>query len=376
MRMELQQRINAFVQLGDFLSQFSRAEITQKEGVAYNELFFDGLQHQIKLAGQHNGWFTKENILYAIEGWASLLTEEHLNAWLSPYESAFAKSSLGDSRPEGERSDKAETTTPPSKTIAIIMAGNIPLVGFHDFLSVLISGHQVIVKQSSNDKHLLPFLAKYLEYVAPDFKGMITFTEEKLEAHDAVIATGSDNTARYFDYYFGKKPNIIRKNRNSVAILTGTETPEQLEALAEDIFRYYGLGCRNVSKLYVPEDYNFDAFFNAIYSWKDIINQAKYANNYDYNKAVYLMSLFDLLENGFLMLKEDASFGSPIATLFYEKYTSLESLYRTLEKHQDHIQCIVGERLDIATVFFGHTQKPQLHDYADGEDTIAFLLKN
>ncbi len=358
--MELQQRINAFVQLGQFLSQFSRTEIAQKEGILFNDLFFDGFQHQIKLAGQHNGWFTKENVLFAIEGWTELLTEKNLSAWLTPYEYAFAK---------------AETATSPSKTIAIIMAGNIPLVGFHDFLSALITGHSVIIKQSSNDKHLLPFLAKYLEYVAPEYKGTITFTEEKLEAYDAVIATGSDNTARYFEYYFGKKPNIIRKNRNSVAVLTGNETAEQLEALAEDIFRYYGLGCRNVSKLYVPEEYNFDAFFNAIYAWKDIIHQAKYANNYDYNKAVYLMSLFEMLENGFLMLKEDSSFGSPIATMFYEKYNALESLYDTLQEHADAIQCIVGDGLDIPTVSFGETQKPKLHDYADGVDTIAFLLR-
>ena len=273
--MELLERINAFTQLGDFLSQFSRSGIAKKEGIPHNKLFFDGFQHQIKLAGEHNGWFTKENILYAIEGWADLLTQEHLQNWLGQYESAFAKAYT-------------------SKTVAVIMAGNIPLVGFHDFLCVLISGHHVIVKQSSNDKYLLPFLAKYLEYVAPDFKGRITFTEDKLPDYDTVIATGSDNTARYFDYYFGKKPNIIRKNRNSVAVLTGKESPEQLEALAEDVFRYYGLGCRNVSKLYVPQEYNFDAFFNAIYPWNEIINQAKYANNYDYNKAVYLLSLIHI----------------------------------------------------------------------------------
>lgn len=354
--MELLQRINAFTQLGDFLSQFSRTGIAQKEGVLHNELFFEGLQHQIKLAGEHNGWFTKENILFAIEGWADLLTQEHLENWLKEYESAFAK---------------AHTT----ETIAIIMAGNIPLVGFHDFLCVLISGHHVVVKQSSNDKHLLPFLAKYLEYVAPDFKGRITFTEGKLPEHDVVIATGSDNTARYFEYYFGKKPNIIRKNRNSIAVLTGEESPEQLEALAEDIFRYYGLGCRNVSKLYVPKGYNFDAFFNAMYPWSEIINQAKYANNYDYNKAVYLMSLFDLLENGFLMLKEDPHFGSPIATLFYETYDTLEKLQETLQENSDRIQCVVSENLESTTIKFGQTQKPQLHDYADGVDTIAFLLK-
>lgn len=359
--MDLQLRINAFTQLGTFLSQFTRAEIAKKEDIPHNELFFDGMLHQIKLAGEHNGWFTKENVLFALEGWADLLTEGRLTSWLGVY-------------PVTKESNK--------KTIAVIMAGNIPLVGFHDFLSVLISGHAFVGKLSSNDNHLLPFLAKYLEYVVPAFKGTIHFTQAKLPEHDAVIATGSDNTARYFEYYFGKKPNIIRKNRNSVAVLTGNETPEELTALGEDIFRYYGLGCRNVSKLLVPSDYNFDAFFNAIYPWNEIVNQAKYANNYDYNKAVYLMSLFDLLENGFLVLKEDPSYGSPIATLFYERYTSVAALKEKLRTDADKIQCVVstefGESLldtQKQEIAFGHTQKPQLTDYADGVDTIAFLLK-
>ena len=352
--MDLQLRINAFVQLGQFLSQFSREGIHRKEDIHHNELFFEGFSHQIKLASENNGWFTKENILFSVEGWTEQLTNDNLSKWLEKY--AFAKAKN-------------------RKTVAIIMAGNIPLVGFHDFLSVLISGHHVIVKQSSNDKHLLPFLAKYLEYVDPNFKGRITFTEDKLTNFDAVIATGSDNTARYFEYYFGNKPNIIRKNRNSVAILTGKETPEQLEALSDDIFRYFGLGCRNVSKLYVPQDYNFDALFNAVYKWRDIINHAKYANNYDYNKAVYLMSLFDMLENGFLMIKEDESFGSPIATLFYEKYNSKESLEKRLRQKTEQIQCIVASGFNDSEITFGQTQKPALSDYADGVDTIAFLLK-
>lgn len=355
--MDLEQRINAFAKLGAFLSQFSRQRIARKDSVAHNDLFFDGFVHQMKLAHENNGWFTQENVLFALESWAKILNTSNLNHWLAHYNIAIAA---------------------PLKTIAVIMAGNIPLVGFHDFLSVLISGHKVIIKQSSNDRHLLPFLAKYLEYVAPDFKNRITFTEEKLEDFDAVIATGSDNTARYFEYYFGKKPNIIRKNRNSIAILTGNETLEELEALSQDIFRYYGLGCRNVSKLYVPQEYNFDAFFNAVYSWKDSINHAKYANNYDYNKAVYLMSLFDILENGFLMLKEDASFGSPIATVFYEKYDSIEKLGKILNAQAEKIQCIVGNPSlhigDQTLVPFGQTQLPALDDYADGEDTIAFLL--
>lgn len=360
--MDLQQRINAFTQLGHFLSQFTREGSTKNDTVAHNEIFFDGFLHQIKIAGENNGWFTKDNIIFALESWAALLTQEKLHNWLQQYD--LSKSA-------------SEQTVGSSPTVvAVIMAGNIPLVGFHDFLSVLITGHAIVVKQSSNDKHLLPFLAKYLEYVAPGFKGRMTFTEQKLENFDKVIATGSNNTARYFEYYFGKKPHIIRKNRNSIAVLTGSETSEQLEALSHDIFRYFGLGCRNVSKLYVPEDYNFDAFFNAVYAWRDSINHAKYANNYDYNKAVYLMSLFDMLENGFLMLKEDASFGSPIATLFYEKYTSLAALRKTLASHQDQIQCIVASNYDESAIAFGQTQKPQLQEYADNVDTIAFLLTN
>ena len=296
--MNLQQRINAFVKLGQFLGQFTLNGIEKKDDIPHNELFFDGFKHQIQLAHEHNGWFTKENVLFALGGWHKSLEESIINEWLLKYQ--------------------IKNVEP--KTVAIIMAGNIPMVGFHDFLSVLISGHQVLVKQSSNDKHLLPFIAKYLEYVEPAFKGNIEFTEEKLSHFDAVIATGSDNTARYFEYYFKGKPSIIRKNRNSVAILTGNETEEQLTALSEDIFRYYGLGCRNVSKLFVPKEYDFQYFFKAMYHWNPIIHQHKYANNYDYNKAVYLMSEFSMLENGFLMIKEDESYGSPIATVFYEYY--------------------------------------------------------
>jgi hypothetical protein len=351
--MDLQQRINAFVKLGTFLSQFKTKAILKNNDVVANDLFFDGFKHQIKLAKEHNGWFTEDNILFSLENWSNALIYSNINNWIKKY-----------------NFNNVET-----KTIAIIMAGNIPLVGFHDFLSVLISGHHVLVKQSSNDKHLLPFLAKYLEVVEPSFKGKIKFTEEKLEDFDAVIATGSDNTARYFDYYFKDKPSIIRKNRNSIAVLTGNESPEQLEALSDDIFRYYGLGCRNVSKIFVPKNYNFDAFFNAVYKWHPIINGAKYANNYDYNKAVYLMSEFEMLENGFLMIKEDKSFSSPIATLFYEFYDSMDDLRNKLKSNSDKIQCIVANDFNGNEIAFGETQKPQLWDYADNVDTVEFLLK-
>ncbi|WP_417198745.1 acyl-CoA reductase [Bizionia sp.] len=351
--MDLRQRINAFVELGKFLKQFSTDPFEENNAVLHNNLFFDGFKHQIKIAQEHNAWFTRENLIFSFDGWSKSLTERNITQWLNNY--------------------NFNNVNP--KKVAIIMAGNIPLVGFHDFLSVLISGHHVVVKQSTNDKHLLPFLAKYLETVEPEFKGKIRFTADKLDNFEAVIATGSNNTARYFEYYFKGKPSIIRKNRNSLAVLSGDETEEQLEALSEDIFRYYGLGCRNVSKLLVPKDYDFQKFFKAMYKWHPIIHQNKYANNYDYNKAVYLMSEFDMLENGFLMIKEDISYASPIATVFYEYYSDAKALKNKLQADSDKIQCVVASGLVDSEVSFGQTQNPQLWDYADNVDTISFLLK-
>ena len=302
--MELEKRINAFVELGKFLTQFEQIDPVKDSSVKYNDLFFDGFKHQLKLAEETNGWFTKDNLIYSLKGWSNQLTYSNINTFILKY----------------------DMTSISCKNVAIIMAGNIPLVGFHDFFSVLISGHNVVVKQATNDKQLLPLIAKYLEIVEPGFKSKITFVDGQLKDFDAVIATGSDNTARYFEYYFREVPSIIRNNRNSVAVLNGNETKNDLEALSIDIFRYYGLGCRNVSKLFVPKSYDFKDFFQSIYSWHPIINQSKYANNYDYNKAVYLMSEFDMLENGFLMLKEDHRYSSPIATLFYEFYDSKKTL--------------------------------------------------
>ncbi len=346
--MQLQQRINAFVILGRFLGQFASEKTTKQIDIPHNDSFYDGMFQQLELAKSHNGWFTHENLRFACKSWSEALSEEKLQQWVSNY-----------SIPEN---------TP--KTIAVIMAGNIPLVGFHDFLSVLITGNKVLGKLSSNDEQLLPYLSKYLMTLEPEFEEFISFTEEKLEGFDAVIATGSNNTARYFDYYFGKYPNIIRRNRNSVAVLTGDESPEQIKSLADDIFRYFGLGCRNVSKIYVPEEYNFDNFFNGMFSWKEIINNNKYINNYDYNKAVYLMSSVALLDNEFLLLKEDTSFSSPISVVFYEYYKDTSALNKKLLEAEDHIQCIVSKD----HIPFGSTQTPQLDDYADGIDTIDFLL--
>lgn len=351
--MTLTERKNAFITLGNFLSQFTGKTPIRKENIPHNELFFDGMLHQLKLAEEHNGWFTKENLNFALKGWSETLTESNLSTWLSAY--------------------SFENVSP--KKVAIIMAGNIPLVGFHDFLSVLISNHQVLVKQSNKDKQLLPFIVKYLEYVQPSFKGKISFTEGKLENFDAIIATGSNNTARYFDYYFKNKPNIIRKNRNSVAVLTGHETHDELVALGEDIFRYYGLGCRNVSKLYVPKNYDFDKLYKAIYDWGKLGDKQKYTNNYDYNKAVYLMSEFKFLDNGFFMLKEDESYSSPIATCFYETYEYKDALKKKLMSDKDLIQCVVAKGLSENEIPFGKTQQPNLWEYADNIDTVHFLLK-
>lgn len=361
--MKLQERINAFIQLGSFLSQFSCLSATD-EGTAQeqntekrldvlcNDLFYDEMSQQLKAAKNHNGWFTQDNLSFACKSWSDALSRTTIEKWVSAYDFNVAA----------------------PKRVAIIMAGNIPLVGFHDFISVLISGHKVVVKLSSNDKQLLPLIAKYLIAVAPEFEGCILFTENKIQDIDAVIATGSNNSARYFDHYFGKYPHIIRKNRNSIAVLTGNESKEQMEALGDDIFTYYGLGCRNVSKIYIPENFNKDLFFNGMFSWQRIINSNKYINNYDYNKAVYLMSNFQLLDNEFMLLKEDQGYSSPISVVFYETYTNLTSLEDKLMHDEDKIQCIVGAAGLNNEIPFGKAQSPELWDYADNVDTIKFLL--
>ena len=330
-----QQNINNLVRLGELLSKTEQ----------FNDIF--------DKAEQQNSWFTRANVIFAFKSWSEALSENNVQQWLSQYQ-------------------LPQTTSP--KKILIIMAGNLPLVGFHDLLCVLVAGHKAIVKLSSDDGVLLPYLIKQMKAFAPEWAEAVAFTDDKVTEYDAVIATGSDNTARYFEYYFGKKPHIIRKNRHSVAVLTGEETPEELQDLGKDIFLYYGLGCRSVSKLFVPQGYDFDLLFQAIYPYKDIIEEQKYANNYDYNKAVYLMSLYKLLENGFLLLKEDEHYGSPIATLFYEYYTNKEALKKKLATDREKIQCIVGHNFIDGEIPFGQTQTPKLWDYADGVNTLTFLL--
>jgi len=337
----VKQHITAFAELGDYLSQID------SENTLYSPLM-----EIVRQSKHRNGWFTEENCLSALKNWGKTLNENALNQWVSPYE--FAENG--------------------NKNIGLILAGNIPLVGFHDVLSVLLCGHNATIKLSSTDPYLIPFLYKQLISIDSIFEGRLQFTENRLENFDAVIATGSNNTARYFDYYFAKVPNIIRKNRNGVAVLDGNETKEQLQGLANDIVQYYGLGCRSIAKVYLPRDYDINLIFGALYPYANLMDSAKYANNYDYNKAVFLMSEFDLLDNGFMLLRESDSFGSPVACLHYSYYDDLTSLQKILKDQADDIQCI-SSALEIENAIpLGEAQSPSLWNYADGVDPINFLL--
>jgi hypothetical protein len=345
--MTLNEHIEAFSELGKFLEQFFNDSNTK------DDEFSQRLATEIEAAVHYNGWFTKNNVRFSLQQWQLALTEDNLSAWLKNY----------------------DINTKVPKTIGLILAGNVPLVGFHDVLSVLVTGHNVLIKYSSNDQRLLPLLLEKLKAINSKYNERIKTAKDQLKGFDAVIATGSNNTSRYFNYYFKNVPSIIRKNRHSVAILTGEEAPEQIQLLANDIFRYYGLGCRNVSKLLVPEGYNFNTFFENIMNWSEVINDNKYANNYDYNKAVYLMSGANMLDNNFVLLKEDNGFSSPIGVLFQDSYKNLEELEEILAEEKDNLQCVVSNNLQPQHIYFGETQHPKLWDYADNIDTVEFLLK-
>ena len=347
------EKISCFTELGKFLGQFNYESYSKNATVFQNDNFYERMVKLIEELPHINGWFTKENVCYSLQTWSKALTKENLSNWLQPY--TIKESS--------------------NKTVAVIMAGNIPLVGFHDFLSVLLSGNRIVIKMSSNDRHLLNLVIEYLCALKSNFKDLINITDDKLQDYDAVIATGSNNTSRYFEYYFKDKTHIIRKNRNSVAVLFGDETKDDLFNLGKDIFTYFGLGCRNVSKIFVPKNYNFDFFFNAIYPYKYLIEYKKYANNYDYNKAVYLMSLFPILDNGFFTLKEEMGYSSPISSVFYEYYEDENELYEKLNNDKEMIQCIVSNKKNNNFIPFGKSQEPELYDYADGIDTLSFLTK-
>ncbi|WP_334125269.1 acyl-CoA reductase [Empedobacter brevis] len=353
--MTFEQRISAFNELGQFFNFIINNYSTQDKELAkkFGD-WKDDAAYAISDAEAYNNWFTKENITLALKSWSEALTTENLHAWTKTY-------------------PYAETP----KNVGIIMAGNLPLVGFHDLLSVVISGNNALIKTSSKDDKLIQLVIKFLYSVNEEFKTIIQ-TVERLEDFDAVIATGSNNTARYFEQYFGKVPHIIRKNRTSVAVLNGLETKEDLKKLGNDLFIYYGLGCRNVTKLYVKDEAQLPSVFEAIFPWGEaVINHPKYANNYDYNRAIYLLGKDEFLDNNFVLLKKDSSLHSPIAVVNFEIYEDVNDVKNYLIENEDQIQCVVGNEMkdNPNYVEFGQTQFPKLTDYADNIDTLKFLAE-
>jgi hypothetical protein len=340
--MDLQERIEAFTTLGEIL----RISLEGREG-----RFTDRLHKHINSQHLDNPWFTPENVRMALDAIANDLTEENLVRWTSAY--PLLKEKISPVR------------------IGVIMAGNIPLVGFHDFISVLITGNILTAKTSSKDSSLIKFIAEILISINREFDHLLHFTEANLKGFDAIIATGSNNSARYFEYYFGRYPHIIRKNRNSIAFLDGMESEAETEALGTDILSYFGLGCRNVSKIYVPAGYDIMKLQERWETKSDIISHYKYANNYDFNKAVYLVNREKFLDFGFILLKEDTRLSSPVSVLFYEYYDPPGDVNQLTESLKEKIQCIIGKN----NIPFGSAQMPHLWDYADGTDTIEFILK-
>ena len=356
LRMIMNDNISAFVELGKVFRYISgnkdTAEWTDQKVLSLTE----NLENHITDAYHYNGWYTPDMVNHMIEALGAALTKKNIVHWLDQY----ADKLVGDRQPA---------------TIAIVMAGNIPLVGFHDMMCVLVSGNRMLAKLSSDDKKLIPAVAELLTYFNPGFKDKVIFTDGKLEKFDAVIATGSNNTSRYFEYYFGKYPNIIRRNRNGVALLNGNETKKELEGLADDVFLYYGLGCRNVSKIYVPLEYDLIPLLQVLELKKSITENHKYFNNYEYNKAIYLVNSTRHYDTGTLLLTESEQIASSVSVLYYEYYNDIEVVYKQLNEKMDAIQCIVTNEKDLpGIVDFGDSQQPNLWDYADGVDTMKFCL--
>ena len=341
----LEKRIEAFVKLGLFLKKQLDVDY------ACNAALMDLCQK----AEAKNTWFTPENITKAVNGISFLLQKTDIEKWIQSY--PFLNQQRA------------------SKRIAVVMAGNIPIVGFHDALTVLISGNILIAKLSSKDDVLLPWILKQLCIIEPEFGPYIQYESNIIKEFDAVIATGSNNSARYFDFYFKKYPSIIRKSRVSIAVLTGDESSDDYEKLADDIFSYFGLGCRNVSKLFIPENIDMVKVISHFDTYSKVCSHNKYLNNYDYNKSIYLLNQDNHFDNGYALFKEDVNLFSPIAVVYYEKYKEIRNLDEWLERNRANIQCIVtnSKLLKSKTINFGESQMPCVCDYADDVDTMSFL---
>lgn len=332
--MILSQRIDAFAQLGEFLSG-SKDE-------SFDEI--------LKRSQAKNGWFTEKNIQMAIKAWGHALSKNKLDKWVQPYQLKPQK----------------------QKKVGIIMAGNLPLVGLHDLISVVISGHHCVVKMSSQDDVLISFLINKLIEISPEINDNITIVE-RIKDIEAVIATGSDNSSRYFEYYFGKYPHIIRKNRTSVAVVTGNESESQLIALGKDVFSYFGLGCRNVSKVFFPSEYDISKLLDLWNDYREVMNHHKYINNYDYHKSILLVNGEKHLDTGFSLWRKTNELVSPLSVIYYDYYEQIDELQKVLVKEVEKIQCTVSILDEADHILPGMTQQPELWDYADGVDTLQFL---
>ncbi|CAN5270986.1 acyl-CoA reductase [soil metagenome] len=328
--MQLQQRINLLIRLGEYM-QNENSEFNQVKEKAYME----------------NPWFITEFIQCAVKNICnSYLQKEKLEAWIKNYDihNSFREIRVG-----------------------IVMAGNIPLVGFHDLLCVFINGCKALIKPSSKDSVLIKHLVTKMIEMEPQVEGLISFAD-MLKSCDAYIATGSNNSGRYFEYYFGKYPSVIRKNKTSVAVLDGNETARELDKLTDDIHLYFGLGCRNVTQLYLPINYDFIPLLEALKKYEHFIDFHKYRNNYDYQLALLLMNSKYYMTNGSVLLNENESLFAPVSQVNYYYYDNMPHLETKLKNKID-IQCIVGNNYTP----FGQAQHPQLADYADNIDSMQFL---
>jgi len=344
-KVKQQEIINGLVQLGEIMRAVADEKPFQNFGTISEQQYLQ-IQTTINRQIHFNGWFTKKSVQFSLLSHGEMLQHDTLTAFTSAYKF---------------------NETP--KNVAVIMAGNLPLVGFHDFLCVLLSGNKITVKLSSDDQTLLPELVSLLITIDKRFGERIALAKSALKDIDAVIATGSDNTLKYFEEYFGKYPHIFRRNRTSIAVLDGTETKEELFELGKDIFTYFGLGCRNVSHLLLPKNYVLDRFFEGIFEYSDIINHNKYVNNFDYNRAIHLLNQIPFFENGFLILKETNDLHSPLAMLHYHFYENQTDIERYLAENKENIQVVIGKNY----VPFGQAQTPNISDFADDVDTMLFL---
>jgi Acyl-CoA reductase (LuxC) len=368
--MTLENRINALAELGNWLG----------------DLDDERIQTAIRRTTNNNSWFTPENQLLALsEIRDHFLDKNKLKKWLSKYK--IKENTEGGQKGQGKRSGNFEsspnvvstqlqTSNLKLKSVGLVLAGNIPLVGFHDILCVFAAGHLSRIKLSDKDPFLLPMLLDKLKQIDPNTAEYFDTTTARLANFDAVIATGSNNSARYFEAYFGKYPNIIRKNRNAVGILRGDETTEELRNLGADVFQYFGLGCRNVSKLYLPKGYNFTLLLETLHERNDLVLHDKYKNNFDYNFTILILNKIKYESNGCILMREAQEIASPISMVYYEFYDSLTQVKRDLAAQKDEIQLVVSpvKIPQLPTFKFGEAQKPSLSDYADGVDTMQFLV--